>query len=371
MRVAVFGAAGQLGRRVMGRLAAGGRCSFILAADRDARGLAGLQARFGAGGAAVRYLEAADERSVRERMAGVDAVISCLGSNGGGEGPAAAEALREGKVFLSSSDHPGQTEALLVEAGLSDSGPGLAVMGLGWSPGLSNLLALRAAEGFDRLDSLEIFWSVAAAELRSPGGQERMLRGFRGKCLSFEGGRAKEVRGGSWEEWTCFPPGIGWTGTAYSCQTEPLTLPGRFPGVLQVKVKGGLNIPSPPYLVHTIAWASHLLPEHLQELLNHGMGLALNAMHRTAGENRLSGLRVEARGIKGGQVASVALGASGAYLDTTAGLLTSALPLLLEGGPRRGLLPPEDAFTLADLLPALRREGVRFWSPSPGVPPRS
>ncbi len=368
MRVAVFGAAGQLGRRVLARLAAGGRCSFILAADRDARGLAGLQARFGSGNVAIRYLEAADERSVRERMNGVDAVISCLGSNGGGEGPAVAEALREGRVFLSSSDHPAQAGPLLAEAGQSDNGPGLAVVGLGWSPGLSNLLALRAAEGFDRLDSLDIFWSIAAAELRSPGGQERMLRGFRGKCHSFEGGRLKEVRGGSWEEWACFPPGIGWTGTAYSCQTEPLTLPGRFPEILQVRAKGGLNIPSPPYLVHTIAWASHLLPEHLQELLNHGMGLALNAMHRTAGENRISGLRVEARGMKGGRVASTILGASGGYLDTTAGLLASALPMLLEGVPRQGVLPPESAFTLADLLPALRREGVRFWSPSPGTP---
>jgi lysine 6-dehydrogenase len=361
VKVAVFGAAGQLGRRVILRLLREGSCSRILAADRDPRGLADLQARFGGYGVTIRYLDADDMRSVRERMSGMDAVISCLGGSSTDQSPLAQAAVEQGRIYLDSSEDPDLFSRLTQLHDPYRAGTGSAVTGLGWSPGLSNLLALHAAAEFDLLDSLGIYWSVAAPELRSPGGQERLLHGFRGKCRSFENGRLKEVRAGGWEEWRCFPPGVGWSGITYACQAEPLTLPDSLPGIIQVQVKGGLNVTVSPYLVHTLAWASHLLPEHLQELLNHGMGLALKSLHRPSGEDSLSGLCVEARGTRDGRRAEVAYGATGSYLEATAGMLTGALTLMRRGDRRQGYFTPEQAFTLRDLLPALRVEGVRFW----------
>ncbi len=207
MKVAVFGAAGQLGRRVLIRLLREGSCSRIIAGDRDARGLADLQARFGGYGVTIRYLDADDIRSVRERMSGMDAVISCLGGSTTDQSPLAQTAVDQGRIYLDSSEDPDLFLRLQELYDPYRAGTGSAVTGLGWSPGLSNLLALRAAAGFDLLDSLGIYWSIATPELQSPGGQERLLRGFRGKCRSFENGRLREVRAGSWEEWRCFPPG--------------------------------------------------------------------------------------------------------------------------------------------------------------------
>lgn len=361
MKVAVFGAAGQLGRRVLIRLLREGSCSRIIAGDRDARGLADLQARFGGYGVTIRYLDADDIRSVRERMSGMDAVISCLGGSTTDQSPLAQTAVDQGRIYLDSSEDPDLFLRLQELYDPYRAGTGSAVTGLGWSPGLSNLLALRAAAGFDLLDSLGIYWSIATPELQSPGGQERLLRGFRGKCRSFENGRLREVRAGSWEEWRCFPPGVGWSGITYSCQPEPLTLPDGLPGIMQVQAKGGLNVTVSPYLVHTLAWASHLLPEHLQELLNHGMGVALKSLHRPSGEDPLSGLYVEVRGTRDGRRAEVVYGATGSYLETTAGMLTAALTLMHRGDRRPGYFTPEKAFTLRDLLPSLRAEGVRFW----------
>ena len=367
MRVAVFGAAGQLGRRVVSRLVEQGRCSAVLAADRDARGLQDLHSRFEPRGVAVRYLDAGDPRSAAERASGMDAVISCLGGSGSDELGSAVAALGGGALFLSSSEDPGFRHRLREAAARLADGRGTAVVGLGWSPGLSNLLAVRAAAGFERLDSLDISWAAAAPDLRSPGGQESVLRRFRGRCASFEQGRLKEVRAGSWEEWVSFPPEVGWTGVAYSCQPEPLTLPGRLPGALRVRVKGGLLLSAPPHSIHTLAWLSARLPEHLQELVNQGTGLALKRLHRPDGEARLSGLRVEAAGIKGGRRAVAVLGATGGYLDATAGMLAAALGLARgEAGRGRGVLAPEEAFGLGDLLPALRREGIRFWGVEDG-----
>ncbi len=175
------------------------------------------------------------------------------------------------------------------------------------------------------------------------------------------------MRSGSWEEWRSFPPGVGWANVTYSCQPEPLTLPGHLPGVLRVQVKGGLNLSAPPYVVHTLAWFSAYLPEHLQELVNHGMGLALKRLHRPGEAPRLSGLRVEAAGIREGRRAGVVYGATGGYLDATAGMLVAALGLTRRDGSRgRGVVALEEAFELRDLLPALRGEGVRFWSRDAG-----
>lgn len=365
MRVAVFGAAGQLGRRVILRLIKERSCSVILAADRDARGLSDLHARFDAHGVVIRYLEADDPRSTRERMSGMDAVVSCLGGSGSGELSLARAAVGEGIIYLSSSDVSGLERVPGSAGGMRREGPGAAFTGLGWSPGLSNLLALHAAKGFERLDFLDIAWAIAASDLQSPGGQELLLHSFSGRCRSFEQGRLKEVRAGSWEDWRSFPPEVGWSNVTYSCQPEPLTLPAHLPGVLRVQVKGGLNLSAPPYVIHTIAWVSQYLPEHLQELVNHGMGLALKRLHRPGQGPSVSGLRVEAVGVRNGRREHLVYGVTGGYLDATAGMLVAALGLVGANGDRgRGVVALEEAFTLRDFLPALRREGVRFWGPA-------
>ena len=362
MKVAVFGAAGALGRRVLSRLIEADLVTGLVAADHDTALLAGLHSRLGHLGVAVRFMEAADPRSFRERMSGCDAVISCLGGEGADELPPAAEAVERGALYLSPTEEP--SVFLRDREASRGEGDGLAVMGLGWSPGLSNLLAAWAGRRFQRLDEIGVAWRLDARELNSPGGRERLLNAFGGKCLSFEEGRLREVQAGSWEEWVPFPPDSSPGSVAYARGPEPLTLPRLFPQALRVRLKGGLAQPHLHLPVHTASWASSLLPEPFRELLVHAVGMTLSKAGGAPGE-AVSALRVELKGLRGGERHHLAVGATGGYLDATAAMLVGALFLLLRSPKRpRGILAPEEALELRGILPALRREGVRFWMES-------
>jgi len=364
LRVAVFGAAGNLGRRVLELLLKGKGIDFLLAADHDTRGLSDLHSTLGHLGVTVRYLEAEDRRSYGERMSSCEAVISCLGGSGIDEFPLALEAVERGCLYLSSNGDP---TVFLRREEAGNGGPegrGTAVMGLGWSPGLSGLLAVRLGSRFQRLDALRFSWLADAREMVGPGGLEELMLLFGGRCLSFEEGRRRAVRAGSWEELVRFPPRSAVAGVTYVRAPEPLTLPSRFPEVLRVQVKGGLTPGHLQLPVHTLSWAWSLHDGALRDLILHAAGLIIRRGSGPGRDETEGALLVEAKGIREGRPGQETIGATGSRLGVTAGLLVGVLERLLEKKTPRGVLAPEEALELAEVLPALRRSGTRFWSES-------
>ncbi len=361
MRIGVFGAAGLTGRRVIQRLVSSGESQGLIAADRHARALNDLFNLHRSQGISVRYLEASDAQSVRERMKEMDVVISCLSAEDVDETSLVASALEEGKDFLSASDDasaiPG-IRALREEAGHPNS---RIIVGLGWSPGLSNLLASYTAKRMEQVDRIKIAWSLEPNDLQSPGGQGRLLRAFSDRCYSFQEGRTREVRAGSWEEWQHFPGGLGWRGVSYSNQPEPLTLPLALPEVLEVQTKGGLSGTRPDYLVHTLAWLTQIMPNYAREFLRHLVGLALSSQSGP-GYQYQSGLLVEVTGRRRKIPVTLTYGAKGSYLDATATMLLQALKLLKMGAiTRKGIFFPEEILHIRDFAASLFGAGVHFY----------
>ncbi len=363
MRVAVFGAAGRLGRRVLSLLIRLGGIDYLLAADNDTRGLSDLQASLGHLGVIVRYLEAGERRSYAERMSACDAVVSCLGGKGTDEFPLAVEAVERGCLYLSSSADPDVFRRRKSECCFQGGKGGTAVMGVGWSPGLSGLLSARLGARFRRLDSLDIRWCADVREMNSPGGLEELLLAFGGRCPSFLEGNPRMVRAGSWEEWACFPPRSAVCGVTHVRSPEPLTLPLLFPEVLRVQVKGGLAQPRLQLPLHTLSWACSQHGGAYRDLFMHAAGLALRGAGPPEGNGTGSALMVEAAGVSEGKRKKIALGATGSRLEATAAVLVGALARLsASGGASTGILAPEEALRLADILPSLRSSGVRFWA---------
>ncbi len=372
MKVAVFGAAGLTGRRVIQNLTRWGGCQGMFAADHHARALNDLFNLYRSRGLSARYLEATDNQSIRERMREVDVVISCLSAEASSEAELVASALEEGKDYLSISDDASaipDIRSLREEASHSSS---RIIVGLGWSPGLSNLLASFAAQRLEQVDRVKIAWSLDPHDLQSPGGCGRLLRAFSDRCVTFEEGRFREIRAGSWEEWQHFPGGLEWCSVFYSYQTEPLTLPLALPEVLEVQVKGGLRNPQTDYLVHTLAWLSQILPSHTRELLGHFMGLALSSKPGSELRNE-SGLRVEVAGRIGKVPVTLTYGARGSYLGATVAMLLQALKLLNEDSiSKKGIFFPEEILHIRDFAPSLANAGIQFYfSGSDGEPKNS
>src|SRR5690606_26877937 len=107
------------------------------------------------------------------------------------------------------------------------------VTGVGWTPGLTNILARRLAA-----------WAGSAMESRGHAGALHTLYICDGRVTAFADGRHVEVPAGSGSEDIEFPPPLGRVRVCHVGHPEPLTLPQHIPGVRSVALKGGLVEPT-------------------------------------------------------------------------------------------------------------------------------
>lgn len=113
--------------------------------------------------------------------------------------------------------------------------------GMGWTPGLTNILAARVARKMDRVDKIQIAWTSSIAQ--SPGYARILhtLHIFTGHIPGYENGHQVSVAAGSGKELINFPEPPGAVTVYHVAQPEVFTLPIFIPGVSTVFVKGGLS----------------------------------------------------------------------------------------------------------------------------------
>ena len=209
MRVAVFGAASARGQRVVQDL---------------------LEQRV------------ADEVSrpevVSPGMDGADVALACFDHRAGVTDPLTAElaalgaAQAAGIPFITACEDRQLVAMLLAE----DAAAAPAVVGMSWTPGLSNLLAVAAADGMQRLHAVKVRWFQDPGP---PGGiRARGLAGFR-RARSF------------------FPEPVGWQRLLAVPGAEIDTLAVSLPGA-DVSVQGGYpgRLPAPLGGPPTTGWSA-------------------------------------------------------------------------------------------------------------------
>jgi lysine 6-dehydrogenase len=115
-----------------------------------------------------------------------------------------------------------------------------AVMGIGSAPGLTNVLARRAADRLDAVDSIDLV--DGAVDLAADGGAfgvpyslDTILDEFTEPAMVFEDGELRAVPAGSGViDWT-FPEPVGVQPAMYTLHSEPATLPRTIAGVRDVR----------------------------------------------------------------------------------------------------------------------------------------
>lgn len=115
-----------------------------------------------------------------------------------------------------------------------------AVVNMGVSPGLINLLAKQAADRMDRVDNIDIYWTVYF--FASGGGVGAGLHGFQmyaGMVPQFLNGKLVEVPGGSGKEMVEFEAGVA--PCAFCGHPETVTLYRHIPRVKRVTNRGGVT----------------------------------------------------------------------------------------------------------------------------------
>ncbi|MDD4569063.1 MAG: saccharopine dehydrogenase C-terminal domain-containing protein, partial [Tepidanaerobacteraceae bacterium] len=113
--------------------------------------------------------------------------------------------------------------------------------GLGWTPGISNILARKGANELDEVEEINIYWAGSASDATGLAVTLHTIHIFTGKVTSFMNGKKAEIPAGSDRERVKFLEPLGFVDMYHLGHPEPVTLPLYIPKVKTVTLKGGLK----------------------------------------------------------------------------------------------------------------------------------
>lgn len=250
---------------------------------------------------------------------GVDAVV--LAGPAGSHVDVALAHLRQGRAVVSCSDDVDDVRALLALDGVASEHGAPLVVGAGFSPGYTCLLARHAAARFDQVDEIH----VARSGTGGPACARQHHRALAGTAVDWRDGAWQERRAGSGRELCWFPDPIGAADCYRAELPDALVLVPTFPGVSRVTAR-------------------------LAATRRDRLTAPLPMLRRPHPEGLVGAVRVEVRGRRDGAHSVVVLGA----LDRPA-VATGAVVALAARQAAAGAIPPgaHGLSALADPLPML------------------
>ncbi len=250
--------------------------------------------------AGVQKVEAASHADLVKAMQGHDVAAGALGPFYRFEKPLVEAALDAGVDYVSiCDDHDAAQAVLSFDRAAAEKGRKILI-GLGWTPGITNIFARKGYEELEEVDTIRVYWAGSAGDSEGLAVIQHTLHIFTGKVASFQDGRLTEIKAGSGKEIIDFPAPLGKITVFHLGHPEPVTLPRYLPGVREVTLKGGL---AENYL-HSLARVMITLgltstPSRKQRL---GKLMKKLLPYFPAAKNRsLSGAKVEITGKRNGK----------------------------------------------------------------------
>ncbi|MEA2567741.1 MAG: hypothetical protein QOD49_2918 [Actinomycetota bacterium] len=359
MRVAVLGAPSQRGRRVVGDLLERPEVSGVVLVGPQESNLAVLDPRRVETAPVPLTVE-----GISQAFSGLDVALACLESGGEGAEPeltAFEAAVTTGIPYVSSCEDPDTIEAMLGKRAGANTFPGVAVPGMSWTPGLSNLLVRAASEQLDTVESIRIAWTVSGRDEGADFG--RLLAAWSGDAEVIEGGQRRERPAGSRPSRCFFPQPVGWRRVSLARGAEVLTLPETVGDVQSMCVEAGMDGGSAASLARAATrtsrapGAGRAARPSLGVLTRSAVAALGPSASRASG---WSALRVDVAGRYAGRARTETYG----IVDHLANLETAPLVvagLLAASGEvqAHGVAPPESAFEPDRFLAILAERGVR------------
>ena len=237
MKVVVLGAGG------MGRYAARTAAGFdfveeLVVADLDAAAAQGLADELGPAARGL-HVDVSDGAELTALFEGSDAVLNTVGPFFRLGPPVLHAAIAAGCHYLDINDDWESTEAMLEMDAAARERNVTAVIGVGASPGISNLLAATAIDELDEIDAVHPGFDLDAAMPETRGDRPSAatvhgLHQLTGRIRVFDGGRFVDERPLRRVEFE-YPglgPCTGWT----MGHPEPITLPRCYPSLQRSRV---------------------------------------------------------------------------------------------------------------------------------------
>lgn len=289
----------------------------------------------------VQRVDADSPGDLARVLAGHTVAAGALGPFYRFEKPVVEAALQAGVDYVSICDDYDAVESILSFDGKARDQGRKILTGLGWTPGLSNLLARKGYQELDDATSIRIYWAGSAADSAGFAVIQHTIHIFQGKAVSFQKGRHIEVQAGSGRETVDFPYPLGRVHTFQVGHPEPVTIPRYLPGLTDVFLKGGLT---ESYLSH-LARLIGALKLTDTRAKKQGMGRLMKMLmpfFPSDKKRSLSGIRVDITGRRGGENMLISYTAVD-HMRRLTGIPLSIGACLLGGGEikRCGVFGPE------------------------------
>lgn len=240
-KILVAGGAGTMGAEVVRQILMRSD-AVVTVADANANGLGKIQVEHG-GKVQTTQINISDKQALVNLMRNHDVTISTVGPFYKFGIPVLKAAIDAGAKFIDINDDYDATQRALQLDGEAKQKGATAVIGMGASPGISNLVAKCGASKLDKTDEIRLYWSESGID---PTGAAAMFHWFHittGSIPVYKDGQWINVLGLSEPEKVTFVDPIGTLDVAYTGHPEPVTLPLYIPGVKHVGIKGAIFPP--------------------------------------------------------------------------------------------------------------------------------
>lgn len=344
MRIIVLGGAGDMGQRAVRTLARYPEVTGLTVADLNRERAEALARELG-GPPRVRAVrvDATDSAGLALAMGGHQAAASAIGPFYKFEVPVAQAALAAGVDYVSLCDDYDAAQAVLELDAAARAAGRRVITGLGWTPGMSNVLTRKGVSLLEQAEAADIAWVGAASDSRGYAVVLHTIHIFTGLVPSVAGSRPIQVRAGTGKARLEFPPPLGRCEVFHVGHPEPVTIPRFIPGLERVTLRGGLTEPFLNWLGLAVARAGLTNSMKKKDVLGRLIFRLLPALEKIGPQGvACSGLRVDVTGRRGGRRVRVTFRAAD-HMENLTGIPLAIGALLLARGQvqRTGVFAPE------------------------------
>jgi len=239
--IVVLGGAGTMGSEVIRQLIRRSDAK-ITVADANSKALSRLAAELG-DRIDTSVVDANDFSGLVQLMKGADVAVSTVGPFYKYGSKVVKASIAAGVNFVDIDDDFDATqESLSLDEEAKKAGT-TAIIGMGASPGITNIIAKYGADKLERVNEIRLFWAESAIDPTGPAALSHWFHIISGDIPVFSNGDWVNVKGFSEPEIVEFLPPVGRLEVYYTGHPEPVTLPRYIKGVKNVSIKGALFPP--------------------------------------------------------------------------------------------------------------------------------
>lgn len=236
MSIGVFGGAGHMGSEVT-KLLTRKTDAEIVVADYDEDRLDDLTDQVDRP-IEVKQVNVENHDEVVALASGMDVAVNTVGPFYV-FGTAVLEACIEaGTNYVDICDDYDTTEELLTLHADANAAGITALIGMGSSPGFTNILAKYGCTKLDQVDKIEIYWAESGLDPTGPAAVDHWFHITSGEVPMYLDGELVTVPGLSGFESVSFVPPLNEMETVYTGHSEPMTLSRTIESVDEVVIKG-------------------------------------------------------------------------------------------------------------------------------------